>query len=152
MSDSTPNAGLLSLDRYRARLGFWQAIWGTLITGGVAVAIPAAVDAYKARLEIQKAQEEIKLKLLDSHQQYISNFLNTALNQDIELRLRFSEYFSYVSDLENGKQWQKFNAALGTRRDRIRSDINSKEMQVERLRASRASLSVQEQIDLARLE
>src|SRR2546430_15828219 len=89
----------LELRWYQARLGFWQAIWGTLITGGVAVAIPAGVDAYKAGLEVQKAKEEQKLKekeialkdkelegkVLDSHQTYISNFLNTALNQDIEL-------------------------------------------------------------------
>ncbi len=42
------------------RLGFWQAIWGTLISGGVAVAIPAAVDAYKAQLDLQKAQQDVE--------------------------------------------------------------------------------------------
>jgi hypothetical protein len=100
MSDEHPtlSRAQLNFERYRTRLGFWQVIWGTLISGGVAVAIPAAVDAYKARLEIQKSVEDQKLKakeiegkILDSHQQYISNFLNTALNQDIELRIRFSE-------------------------------------------------------------
>jgi len=68
-----------------------------LISGGIAVAVPAAVDAYKARIELQLKSKEIDGRILDSHRQYISNFLNTALDQDIELRIRFSEYFSFVS-------------------------------------------------------
>ena len=112
MPDDAPkplSRGPLNLERYRARLGFWQAVWGTLITGGVAVAIPAGIEAYKAYLDIHKTKGEVRLKdkeiegkILDTHQMYISNFLNTASNQDIELRLRFSEYFSFVSDEKTG--------------------------------------------------
>src|SRR5262245_58611966 len=142
----------LNFERYRTRLGFWQAIWGTLISGGIAVAIPAAVDAYKARIELQLKSKEIEGKILDSHQQYISNFLNTALNQDIELRIRFSEYFSFVSDAQNRVGWNLYRESLVTRRDAIRGEINSKEMQLEQLRARRNSLTAPEQSNLAKLE
>jgi lysozyme family protein len=149
----------LNLEKYKTRLGFWQAVWGTLISGGIAVAIPAAVDAYKARLELQKSMEdqklkdkEIQLRILDSHQQYIANFLNTALNQDIELRIRFAEYFSFVSDPSYRPVWETFRSSLVSRRNDIRDQINSKEMQLDQLRARRASLTLQQQIDFAKLE
>jgi lysozyme family protein len=137
---SAPTRTSVSLERYRMRLGFWQAIWGTLISGGVAVAIPAAVDAYKARLDLQKAQQEVELKqkeieskAQDLHQTYISKFLDTALNQDIELRLRLSEYFSYVSEQESREQWRKYHEELEKRRDAIRTSINQKEMRAAQL-------------------
>ena len=151
--------GELKLRWYQARLGFWQAIWGTLITGGLAVAIPAAADAFKNYQERKLKEQEITLKerelegkVLDSHQQYISNFLSTALNQDIELRIRFSEYFSFVSDIKHRDSWEKFRAGLVKRRDDTRRDINFREVEVDKLRVRRAELTVREQTELARLE
>jgi lysozyme family protein len=139
------------------RLGFWQAIWGTLISGGVAVAIPAAVDAYKAQLDLQKARQEVQLKqkeieskAQDLHQTYISKFLDTALNQDIELRLRFSEYFSYVSEKESTEQWRKYHEELEKRRDAIRISINEKEMGAAKLSAV-SKPSPEQQIELLQL-
>ncbi|MGY4507984.1 hypothetical protein [Bradyrhizobium sp. USDA 3650] len=146
-----------SLERYRLRLGFWQAIWGTLISGGVAVAIPAAVEAYKARLDLRKAEQEVALKqkeiegkAQDLHQTYISKFIDTALNQDIELRLRFSEYFSYVSDKESRDQWRLYHDELEKRRDAIRKSINDKEMDAAHLSAL-PKPSEAEQIKMAAL-
>jgi lysozyme family protein len=140
------------------RLGFWQVIWGTLISGGVAVAIPAAVDAYKARLDLQKAkqdvalkQKEIESKAQDLHQTYISKFLDTALNQDIELRLRFSEYFSYVSEPEGREQWRKYHEDLEKRRDTIRTSINQKEMRAAQLSVV-TNPNSDEQIELLQLK
>jgi lysozyme family protein len=168
MSESSTgkaDPGVLGLERYRARLGFWQAIWATLITGGVAVAIPAAVETYKARLDRDKAREErilkekeielkgkeIEGKLIDSHQQYISNFLTTALNQDIELRIRFSEYFSYVSD-SSRDGWKNFRERLEQRREDTRSQIHQKEKDLAQLRTSSNKLTVEQQTNLEKLE
>jgi lysozyme family protein len=159
MVAADPNAeqAPVSLERYRLRLGFWQAIWGTLISGGVAVAIPAAVDAYKARLDLRKAEQEVALKqkeieskAQDLHQTYISKFIDTALNQDIELRLRFSEYFSYVSDKDSREQWRLYHDGLEKRRDAIRQSINDKEMDAAHLGAH-ARPSEADQIKLAAL-
>jgi lysozyme family protein len=141
-TDPNPEPVVQSLERYRLRLGFWQAIWGTLISGGVAVAIPAAVDAYKAQLDLRKAEQEVALKqkeieskAQDLHQTYISKFIDTALNQDIELRLRFSEYFSYVSEKESREQWKQYHDGLEKRRNEIRLSINDKETRVAHLGA-----------------
>jgi len=161
MSESSTgkgDPGVLGLERYRARLGFWQAIWATLITGGVAVAIPAAVETYKARLDRDKAREErilkekeIEGKIIDQHQQYISNFLNTALNQDIELRIRFSEYFSYVSD-SSRDGWKNFRERLEKRREDTRSQIHQNENDLAQLRTSSNKLTVEQQTRLEKLE
>jgi lysozyme family protein len=142
----------LSLERYRTRLGFWQVIWGTLISGGVAVAIPAAVDAYKARLDLQLKQRDIESRALDFHQTYISKFLDTALNQDVELRLRFSEYFSFVSEKESRDQWRKYHEELEKRRDAVRKSINEKELRAAQLSAISNPSSEQqiEQLQLRR--
>lgn len=135
MAATDPNAEQVpqSLERYRLRLGFWQAIWGTLISGGVAVAIPAGVEAYKARLDLAIKTKEAESKAQDLHQTYISKFIDTALNQDIELRLRFSEYFSYVSDKETRDQWRLYHEGLEKRRDAIRLSINDKETRAAHL-------------------
>lgn len=153
-ADPNPEPVVQSLERYRLRLGFWQAIWGTLISGGVAVAIPAAVDAYKAQLDLRKAEQEVALKqkeieskAQDLHQTYISKFIDTALNQDIELRLRFSEYFSYVSEKESREQWKLYHDELEKRRDGIRLSINDKETRVAHLGAvSKPNLSEQTEL------
>lgn len=152
MAATDPNAERvpLSLERYRLRLGFWQAIWGTLISGGVAVAIPAAVEAYKARLDLAIKRAEIESKAQDLHQTYISKFIDTALNQDIELRLRFSEYFSYVSDKDSREQWRLYHDGLEQRRDAIRKSINDKEMDAAHLSAL-PKPSEAEQIKMAAL-
>jgi lysozyme family protein len=149
-TDPNPEQVPLSFERYRLRLGFWQAIWGTLISGGVAVAIPAAVDAYKAQLNLALKQKEIESKAQDLHQTYISKFIDTALNQDIELRLRFSEYFSYVSEKETRDQWRLYHEDLEKRRDAIRISINEQETRAAHLGAlSRPSEA--DQIEIAKL-
>lgn len=153
MAATDPNAERvpLSLERYRLRLGFWQAIWGTLISGGVAVAIPAAVEAYKARLDLAIKRAEIESKAQDLHQTYISKFIDTALNQDIELRLRFSEYFSYVSDKESRDQWRLYHEELEKRRDAIRLSINDKETRAAHLGAL-SKPGEAEQVELQKLK
>jgi hypothetical protein len=144
--DRTPSSGQPETQEYRlkwyqARLGFWQAIWGTIITGGVAVAIPAAVEVYKVRAEREKVQQEsilkqqeveikkleVQLKQQAEHATYISQFLSQALNQDIELRLRFAEYFSFLSSGDEQKGWTRFRDDLLKKKQDIRTEIDTLE-------------------------
>ena len=152
------------LERDKIRWGFWQAIWTSIISIGVAAAIPAAVDAYKVKLDLRKSEQDVKLKekeielkrteieinQLDNHQKYISNFLNTALDQNIELRLRFAEYFSFVSDTAHKNSWGDFFAKLEKRRNNLRFDISDMEIKISKLSAI-SEKSEEEQITLATL-
>jgi lysozyme len=149
VDDRTANARSGALERYRLRLGFWQAVWGTLITGGVAVAIPVGVEAFKIHSEEALKQTELILKDRESNEKNISSFLNTALNQDIELRIRFAEYLSFVSNDEKKKDWLALLKSLRTRREQAREEINAKQERVLRL-GSNPYPTINEQIELAR--
>jgi hypothetical protein len=143
-----PPQGDMALRWYQTKLGFWQAIWGTLITGGLAVAIPAGVETYKIYQEQKLKQYEISVKdrelslkdkelqgkIQDTDQLYISKFLDTALTPDIEARIRFSMYFSYVSGERYREGWEKFRKALVDRREQLKSEINSKSEQFDKLK------------------
>ena len=57
----------------------------------------------------------------------MKEFVSTALAQDIELRIRFAEYFSTVSDDGHKDSWQTYLKALTDKRKDIRSEINALE-------------------------
>jgi hypothetical protein len=136
---------------YQARLGFWQAIWVTLITGGRAVASPGAVEAYKIFQERKLKELELAGKRLEFDQQYVSNFLNIALNPDVEARIRFSQYFSFVASEQYRDAWKGYLKAVKDRRDELFEEINKKQVQLEHLRA-KTELTVDEQSQLNTLE
>ena len=149
---AAPRKTELELRWYQTRLGFWQAIWETLITGGIAVAIPAGVNAFKIYQDRKLKEREIALRSQDNDRTYISKFLDTALKPDIEMRIRLSEYFAYISGTPSPDEWKKFLSVLTHRRDEIRTQINQKETQVDKLRAKQGSLSVEEQTQRAQLQ
>ena len=156
-TDATNNTAMLQrreldLRWYQARLGFWQAIWGTLITGGLAVAIPSAVNSFKIYQERLLKEQQIALQDKETDEKYISQFLKTALDPDIQTRIRFSQYFSFVSsDKSNRQGWGQFNDALTKRRETIRIEINQKETEKQKLRAKQGSLSIDDQSKLDQL-
>jgi hypothetical protein len=121
MSDSPPKAdrALLNLQRYQARLGFWQAIWGTLITGGIAVAIPAGVDAYKASLEVAKTKEEEKLK---EKEIALKDKELEGDSQSISLRYLTRVIGRGGSNFANA--WRSAEMALGTQLTRKKSNLS----------------------------
>lgn len=137
-----------------------------MITAGLAVAIPAGVDTYRVlqekrvkELEIALKDRELSLKdkelegkRLDADQQYISKFVDAATNPDVEARIRFSQYFSFVSSGQYREGWEKLFQAVESRRNRIRDEINQKESQVDKLRAKDESLSADEQSPRTQLQ
>lgn len=113
----------IKLRWYQAKLGFWQALWGTLITGGFAIAIPQAVETYKTSVEAYKTTQEIALKNLEIDHDYIKAFLPQALSSDIDQRIRLSQYFAFVSGNEHRDGWTKFREALEKRRSELQELI-----------------------------
>ena len=105
----TASKDSLLLEFYKTTLEHRSKLISIIMVSGVAVAIPAAVDAYKARmdmitkeksLEIERVikeketglkDKEQKLKELEFRQNSIQAFSSTGLQQDIELRIRLAE-------------------------------------------------------------
>ena len=134
ISTSTDKRSLL-LEFYKTTLEHRTKLASIIMVSGVAVAIPAAVEAYKARLEayakdrsleIEKVikeretnlrDKEQKLKELEFRQHSIETFSSTGLQQDIELRIRLAEYFAALSDQDYSAKWDAYRTSLTTRRE-----------------------------------
>ena len=137
MSDSSPSEqdthrdGLspreFSLRKYEARIGLLKVAIGTALVGLAGVLVPAAVEFWKSHYDNERKNIELKLSQQNSQQQYVKEFLSTALAQDIELRIRFAEYFSTVSDDAYKKDWNAYLQILSDKRKAIRTDINTLE-------------------------
>lgn len=115
------------LRRYEARMGVWKVVFGTLIVGLAGVLIPGAIELYSSYFENQRKAAELDLAKQTAHQQYIKEFFQTAINQDIELRIRFANYFSELSDNQYKESWQGYFVNLANTRNDTRKKINTLE-------------------------
>jgi hypothetical protein len=152
-SESTPTApsGLsaaeMELRRYEARLGVWKVVLGTFIVGLAGVLIPGAISFYTAYFDNERKKAEFELSQQAAHQQYIKDFFATAINQDIELRIRFADYFANLSGPQQEGMWRNYLTSLRELRDRNRETINKLEKQLVGFKR----LS-QEEIDVAEFD
>ena len=143
------------LRRYEARLSLWKVILGTGLVGVAGVFIPGAVDFWKSTFEDDRKRIELRLAKQSAHQEYVKEFVETALNQDIELRIRFAEYFSSVSDDDYIEQWRNYLKVLADKKTKIRNEINILERKVQISELKKDSTDeelIQEEEDRRKLE
>src|SRR5690242_8512652 len=112
-----------SLRKYEAWIGLLKVVVGTALVGLAGVLVPAAVEFWKSHYENDRKRVELELSRQHSQQQYVKEFVSTALAQDIELRIRFAEYFSTVSDDGHKTSWQTYLKVLTDKRKEIRNEI-----------------------------
>ncbi|WP_170399061.1 D-Ala-D-Ala carboxypeptidase family metallohydrolase [Ruegeria arenilitoris] len=127
--------------RYEARWGFYKVVFGTTIVGLVAAILP---------YWIQLIQEHSKRT--NDYRSFVTQYIDNGISQDIELRIRFAEYFSYLADDASKDAWDEYHEELKLRRKTIRETIN----ELERDRANLIAegdddLSEPDQIMLAEL-
>lgn len=120
-------AAEVALRRYEARLGFWKVVLGTMIVGLAGVLIPSSVTIYSERVENVRKAAEFKLAQQAAHQEYIKDFIATAINQDIELRIRFADYFAELSGPDQHPLWKSYRDSLVKLRKEKREEINTLE-------------------------
>ncbi len=143
MPDGNPNqtdleSRKLEFERYKAQLDYRKFIWGSVFVAIAIAAIPPSFQLATAVLEYVKTQAKLQIdkqssdadrltKQEEFHQSYIKDFLANALNQDIELRIRFAEYFAYVSAGKFQDGWVKYHGGLVGHRGDIRNKIDQME-------------------------
>jgi hypothetical protein len=125
-------------ERYKAKLDFWKyVIVGGFVAAAIA-AIPPVFQYATAKLEEAKSTAQLNAdketkeanriaKQEEFRQEYVKLFLDKAVDQDIELRLRFAEYFAAVSAESLRAGWMSYRDRLETERQRIRDSINDLE-------------------------
>ena len=74
-----------------------------------------------------KTNADRQAKQQQFRDEYIKEFVSNALNQDIELRIRFAQYFSQVSAEAYRKDWLKYHTDLQSTRKEIRDNIDKME-------------------------
>jgi hypothetical protein len=142
----------LELDRYRAKLGYRQAIYGAIISVGLAAAIPATVELFRELVKWKTQEAETESKRVALQQDYLSKFVEHGLNQDIELRVRLAEYFSYTIDREpsdSDRGWKAYRKELVRIRDDIKKQILEKEKFVMLNSADKEKTA---EVELAKIE
>ena len=114
----------LEFERFKAKLDFRKFVLGSVFVALAVATIPPLFQLATAGLEYVKTSAERRTKQQQFRDDYIKEFINNALNQDIELRIRFAQYFARVSTDEYKKDWEAYHEDLRRTRTEIRSSID----------------------------
>lgn len=128
----------LDFERYKARLDLYKFALGSVFVAIVIAAIPPSFQWATSVLEDRRLQAQAKIDQKNKEaeavfqqqkfrDEYIKEFLTNAINQDVELRIRFAIYFSYVADDKYREHWVAYHTKLKEERDAIRKTINEME-------------------------
>jgi hypothetical protein len=136
-SENATNDGLalemrrLDLEQYKAKLDFRKFVLGSVFAAITIAAIPPLFQLATAYLEYIKSEAARATQAQQFRDGYVKDFLNTALNQDIEVRIRFARYFSSVSSDKEG--WAKYRDDLTTLRNEMKAEIDKLELAWQKL-------------------
>jgi hypothetical protein len=137
-----PETQNIFLEFYKTTLDYRAKVISIIFASGVAVAIPNIVtfldnrskslnEQERQKNELLIKQEDQKLKQLEmqiaksaKYQDHVAKFIEQAMNQDIEVRIRFAEYLAAVSD--EREQWKAFLVSL----EKKREDLDTKKRQL----------------------
>ena len=114
----------LKLERHKAQLDYRKFVLGSVFAAVAIAAIPPLFQYATAHLEHVKSKEEREVKQQAFRDEYIKEFLSNALNQDIELRIRFAQYFARVATEQSRKDWVEYLNDLKQTRNDIRAMID----------------------------
>lgn len=129
MTDSTSDEGMaaqhsdeLTLELVRQKYGLYKVIAGTSIVGVVAAALPFVIDYARLTSQTEKDRNE-----------FVGQYVDKALSEDIEARIRFAHYFSYVlPDRSQRDDWRSYLTSLRLEKRQVEREVAEKEEQKRR--------------------
>ncbi len=153
MTNNSQNMDALSmaemdLRRYEARLGVWKVVLGSFIVGLAGIIIPAAINMTTLLFDTWQKEARFELEKQTAHQQYIKDFFETAVNQDVELRIRFANYFANLSDGDQKLLWRGYFDQLVSERNASRDKINALEANLVKLQKVEQTVENVTELDL----
>lgn len=117
----------IELEHYKANLDYKKFVMGSVFAAISIAAIPPLFQLGTAALEYVKSNADRQAKQQAFRDDYIKEFVSNALNQDIELRIRFAQYFAKVSTEPYREDWIDYLNELYSAREQIRSRIDNLE-------------------------
>ncbi|MGX9354917.1 M15 family metallopeptidase [Roseobacteraceae bacterium S113] len=133
------------LRKYEARMSLWKVIWGTALVGVASVLIPGAVQFWDIQFKSWREREQIRIQQDAARQESIKSFIDLALNEDIEHRLRLAEYFSVVVSPDKKEDWTGYFESLQERRRNTKTTILALEAQRVALESKRSEAQTTEE-------
>ena len=111
----------IDLRKYEARLSLWKTgilgglatIMAAIVGGIVSLMISSQETKGDLQLEELKSRYQQKLNLAKTENEYVDRFTKYALDENILVRLRFSEYMSIMAaDDEQREKWSKYHRLM----------------------------------------
>jgi len=136
------------LEREKNNLDYRKFVLGSVFVALAIAAIPPLFQLATAALEYVKSSADRQAKQQVLRDDYNKEFINNALNQDIELRIRFAQYLARVTTEPYRQDWRNYLKDLKEGRDGIRTEIDKMEARWRALSGSHD----RDEIEIARLE
>ncbi|WP_117190611.1 M15 family metallopeptidase [Rhizobium terrae] len=132
-----PLQSQLDLELLREKYSYKKFIWGSVVTAIVVALLPPLFQLASAVLEYTKGQRELTINRETAYQNYVKGFMDKAIDQDIELRIRLARYYSSVLEGQYKADWDAYRGLLEGDRERIKASIDMKERELYALMADR---------------
>lgn len=135
VSARVPTAEELELERLRIRARIKTTWIGTTLVGVLGIVIPAVLSWAELEQQHQAAQDQLALEYLRQQNAQVTQFAEEFSNQDLEFRLRVTEYLSQVSHENYRADWQAFHESLLEQRVGNRDRLIEIEVELATLRS-----------------
>ena len=111
-------------ERLRIWLGFWKWFLSTIVvTGGIAWATTI--------INAKQKDTELRIKINQEEKAYLTSFLERAMDDNLEKRFRFAQYFASVTTSDDYKKgWQDYLTAVEAELQRVKAEKEELESQL----------------------
>jgi putative chitinase len=147
MAESTLAKDKLELERYKADLNYKRYRLVGFYAAVLIAVIPASFKLVDGILKHFEEEDDQARKEEQDHDEYVKRFVDLALDENIERRIRFAEYFANVSAKNYKEQWEQYLKSLTDERKDLRDKIDVGEHDWQSL----AHQNVVDQVELDRL-
>jgi hypothetical protein len=133
----------LDLEREKAKLNFRKFVLGSVFAAIAIAAIPPlfqlATAVVKSSENQHLAEQNRAAEILRNEEEtyfvFVKEFLASAMNQDIELRLRVAEYLSFVSLDKYKDAWKGYFDSVTKQREQTQQTIDRLEKELDEARS-----------------
>ena len=117
--DNSPVVGE-ELKRFELWIGFFKFSIGTVILGLVSTCLNHQYQNNQLALEREKSENAIALQEKQAEFEYLNKFINHAMSEDLEVRIRLAEYMQSAALSKNIKEiWRQYYDVLIERQAEI---------------------------------
>ena len=129
-------------DRGLEKLSAWLGFWKTLIVSGGVVILGAALNhqitalqlnledrraGQALSIEAERTKRDLDLRRLEIENEYLAQFVQEALGENLERRRRFAQYFALLTREDASRErWEEYLAQVESEFGRTTVELNDR--------------------------